>query len=112
MVQTAVLQYMDETNSLLSIKIKDSDVDVYEKYLIDFNMLKERQLISESPGTAYENGGVYQYGIVNPEEDPRVKLIDLRITEEIRSVNLKLNTYRNKHTYPPYGEEVEIGRAH
>src|SRR5699024_12377993 len=27
----------------------------------------------------------------------------------IRSVNIKLNTYRNKHTYPPYGEEVADG---
>ncbi|HLR73211.1 MAG TPA: hypothetical protein VK073_03255 [Pseudogracilibacillus sp.] len=109
MVQTAVLQYMDETDGLLPIKTKDNDVDDYEKYLIDFNMLKERQLISEPPGTAYENGGVYQYGVVTPEEDPRVKLIDLRITEAIRSVNIKLNTYRNKHTYPPYGEEVADG---
>lgn len=109
MVQTAVIQYMDETDGLLPIKTKENDVDKYEKYLIDFNMLKERQLITESPGTAYENGGVYQYGIVTPEEDPRVKLIDLRTTEAIRSVNVKLNIYRNKHTYPPYGEEVAEG---
>src|SRR5699024_1195587 len=74
MVQTAILQYMDETDGLLPINTKDNDVDDYEKYLIDFNMLKERQLISEPPGTAYENGGVYQYGVVTPEEDPRVKL--------------------------------------
>lgn len=109
MVQTAVLQYQEETDGLLPIKTKENDVDVYEKYLIDFNMLKERQLITEPPGTAYENGGVYQYGIVTPEDDTRVKIIDLRITEAIRSVNVKLNTYRNKHTYPPYGEEVADG---
>lgn len=108
-VQTAVLQYQEETDGLLPIKTKDNDVDIYEKYLIDFNLLKERQLMTEAPGTAYENGGVYQYGIVTPDEDPRVKLIDLRITEAIRSVNVKLNTYRNKHTYPPYGEEVADG---
>lgn len=109
MVQTAVLQYQEDTDGLLPIKTKENDVDIYEKYLIDFNQLKERQLLTEIPGTAYENGGVYQYGIVTPDENPRVKLIDLRITEALRSVNVKLNTYRNKHTYPPYGEEVAPG---
>src|SRR5690625_1910025 len=109
MVQEAVLEYQNETGGLMPIKTKEEEESSYEKYLIDFTLLKERQLISDIPGTAYENGGVYQYVIVTPEEDPRVKLIDLRITEEIRSVNVKLNTYRNKHTYPPYGEEVADG---
>lgn len=109
MVEEAVLAYMDETDGLIPIKTKPSDVSLYEKYLIDFSMLKDRQLLNEIPGTAYENGGIYQYTIVTPEEDPRVKLIDLRITEEIRSVHLKLNTYRTKHTYPPFGEEVADG---
>lgn len=109
MVEDAVLDYMDETDGLIPIKTKQSDVSLYEKYLIDFSMLKERNLINDIPGTAYENGGVYQYSIVTPEEDPRVKLIDLRVTEEIRSVYVKLNTYRTKHTYPPFDEEVADG---
>lgn len=109
MVEDAVLEYMDETDGLIPIKTKPNDVSLYEKYLIDFSTLKERQLLSDIPGTAYENGGVYQYTIVTPEEDPRVKLIDLRITEEVRSVYVKLNTYRTKHTYPPFGEEVSDG---
>src|SRR5690625_267023 len=109
MVEEAVLQYMDETDGLIPIKTKEADIDAYDKYLIDFTTLKERQLISEIPGTAFENGGVYQYVIVTPEEDPRVKLIDLRITEAIRSVNVKLDTYRSKHLYPPFGEEVADG---
>ena len=109
MVQEAVLEYQNETGGLMPIKTKEEEESSYEKYLIDFTLLKERQLISDIPGTAYENGGVYQYVIVTPEEDPRVKLIDLRITEEIRSVNVKLNTYRNKNTYPPYGEEIADG---
>lgn len=106
MVQTAVLQYVEETNGLVPIKTKSSDVDIYEKYLIDFSLLKEHQLLSEIPGTAYENGGVYQYIIVTPEDVPRVKLIDLRLTEEIRSVNVKLDIYRSKNIYPPFGEQI------
>src|SRR5699024_11803954 len=61
MVQTAVEQYQENTNGLLPIKTKEADVDIYEKYLIDFNMLKDNQLLSETPATAYENGGTYQY---------------------------------------------------
>src|SRR5690625_3373211 len=109
MVQEAVLEYQNETGGLMPIKTKEEEESSYEKYLIDFMLLKERQLISDIPGTAYENGGVYQYVIVTPEEDPRVKLIDLRITEAIRSVNVKLDTYRSKHLYPPFGEEVADG---
>ncbi len=37
------------------------------------------------------------------------KLIDLRITEAIRSVNVKLNAYRTENLYPPFGEEVADG---
>ncbi len=109
MVQEAVMQYQEETDGLLPIKTKPSDAPIYEKYLIDFTMLKERQLITETPGTAYENGGVYQYSIVTPDEDPRVKLIDLRITEAVRSVHVKLDTYRSKNLYPPFGDEIEKG---
>lgn len=109
MVQTAVMQYMEATDGLIPIKTKPSDVDRYEKYLIDFTKLKEQQLLSEIPGTAYENGGVYQYIIITPEENPRVKLIDLRLTEKIREVNVKLDMYRNKNMYPPFGEEIDSG---
>ncbi len=107
MVQTAVLQYKEETNGLVPIKTKENDVDIYEKYLIDFTLLKDNQLLSEIPGTAYENGGIYQYTLVTPEEDPRVKLIDLRITEKIREVYVKLDIYRSKNLYPPFGEQVD-----
>lgn len=109
MVQNAVDQYVEMTNGLVPIKTKPSDVDIYEKYLIDFTMLKENNLIAEIPGSAYENGGAYQYIIMNPEEDPQVKLIDLRITDKLREVYVKLDIYRSKNLYPPFGEQIEKG---
>lgn len=109
MVQTAVDQYRENTGGLLPIKTKDSDVAIYEKYLIDFSVLKEEQLIADIPGTAYENGGVYQYTIIDPEEDPQVKVIDLQVTEKLREVNLRLNEYRVENTYPPFGAQIEKG---
>lgn len=107
MVQGAVEQFQEDSGGLLPIKTKESDVAVYEKYLIDFNMLKDQNYISDIPGNAFENGGIYQYTIIDPEEEPKVKLIDLRLTEELRSVNVKLDIYRSKNLYPPYGEKIE-----
>lgn len=109
LVQTAVDKYSEESNGLVPIKTKTADTDVFEKYLIDFNTLKEKGLISSIPGNAFENGGIYQYTLITPDDDPRVKLIDLRITEEVRRVNVKLDIYRSKNTYPPFGKELENG---
>lgn len=105
-VQQAVLQYREQTNGLIPVKTKPSDVPIYEKYLIDFTTLKEAQLISETPSSAYENGGYFQYIIITPDENPRVKLIDLRVTEKLREVNVKLDIYRQKNIYPPFGERI------
>lgn len=109
LVQTAVQNYQENTDGLMPIKTKSADTPVFEKYIIDFSAIKERNLLSEIPGNAFENGGIYQYTLITPEEDPRVKLIDLRITEEIRRVNIKLDNYRSKNIYPPFGEEIAKG---
>ena len=109
MVQNAVDQYVEMTDGLVPIKTKPSDVDIYEKYLIDFTILKENNLISEIPGTAYENGGAYQYIILDPENNPQVKLIDLRISDKLRELYTKLDIYRSEHLFPPFGEQIEKG---
>src|SRR5699024_1749405 len=109
MVQTAVNQYQEETDGLVPIKTKDNDTDKYQKYLIDFSLLQDEQILQEIPESAYENGGSYQYTILDPEEDAEVKLIDLRATQKLRELNRKLDTYRNKHQYPPFGKSIEDG---
>ncbi|MFD1850493.1 hypothetical protein [Oceanobacillus bengalensis] len=106
MVQSAINKYQEETNGLVPIRTKSSDTPIFEKYLIDFSLLTDRGLLTEIPGNAYENGGVYQYALITPDEDPRVKLIDLRSTEAIRSVNIRLDVYRDEHLYPPFGDVV------
>jgi hypothetical protein len=107
MVQSAMDDYQEKTGGLLPIRTKPSDTPIFEKYLIDFTLLKEQGSIAEVPGNAYENGGVYQYAILNPETDPKVKLIDLRITEALRSVNVRIDSFRSKNLYPPFGERIE-----
>ncbi|MDX1770916.1 MAG: hypothetical protein R3328_05270, partial [Planococcaceae bacterium] len=39
---------------------------------------------------AYENGGIFQYVLTDVEENPTVKLIDLRTAEKIRELKLKM----------------------
>lgn len=108
-VQTAVDQYREQTNGLLPIRTKSSDTPIFQKYLVDFQLLKEQNIMTEIPGTAYQNGGIYQYTIIYPEDEQSVKLIDLRISDAIREVAVKLNIYRNENLYPPFGKEIADG---
>ncbi|MDL4840795.1 hypothetical protein [Aquibacillus rhizosphaerae] len=109
MVQDAVNQYVEINQGLVPIKTKSNDTPIFQKYLIDFSSLKQQNVLSEIPGTAFENGGVYQYVLVTPEEDPQVKVIDLRNAEVLRNVQHRLTTYRNEHIYPPFDEEIQDG---
>jgi len=109
LVQTAIEKYQENTNGLLPIKTKPADTPVFEKYIIDFGVMKENNVLSEIPGNAFENGGVYQYALISPEENTSVKLIDLRITEELRQVNIRLENFRQKNIYPPFGQEIVKG---
>lgn len=107
MVQSALDDYRERSNGLLPIRTKQNDTPIFEKYLIDFELMREQGSIAELPGNAYENGGYYQYAILDPENNPQVKLIDLRMTEELRSINMRIDAYRDKNIYPPYGEEID-----
>ncbi|AST92259.1 hypothetical protein ACWE42_01235 [Sutcliffiella cohnii] len=102
-VQTAVEQYREVSGGLLPIKDRDMDTPIYQKYPIDFNKLSPRYM-QEPPGNAFESGGVYQYVLVDVEENPTVKLIDLRIAETIRELNLMINLYMRSNQYPPMKE--------
>ncbi|WP_100010789.1 hypothetical protein [Lentibacillus sediminis] len=109
MVQTAVETYRENRRGLVPIKTKGSDTPVFQKYLIDFTALQQANALTEIPGNAFENGGYYQYTLITPEDNPRVKLLDLRLTEAVRQVNVQMNFYRNEHIYPPFGEEIAEG---
>ncbi len=88
-VQTAVEQYQEATGGLLPIKTRDQDVDQYIKYPIEFPKIVPRYL-SETPPNAFETGGLFQYVIMDVEENPTVKLVDLRSAEKIRELSMKL----------------------
>lgn len=87
-VQNAVESYQNASGGLLPIKTRDIDEDQYIKYPIEFSNLVPDHM-SEIPPNAYESGGIFQYVIMDVEETPTVKLVDLRVAEAIRSINIR-----------------------
>lgn len=105
-VQHAVDQYVERKNGLVPIITKDNDTPIYLKYVLDFNLLKKENLIQTVPPTAFEAGGTYQYILINVEDNPIVKVIDLKVADQIRQVQQNLNIYISENTYPPFGDKV------
>lgn len=100
-VQNAVDRYRETTGGLLPIKTRDEDVDQYIKYPVDFSKIVPSQL-AEIPPNAFEQGGIFQYVLMDVEEEPAVKLVDLRIAEKIRELNIR----RAANGYAPIAEVV------
>lgn len=106
-VQTVIDSFQENTG-VLPIKTFNEQTPTYERYVIDFRQLVPGYM-QEPPGTAFENGGAYQYVLVNVEEDPTVKLIDLQSMNTIRELTSKINDYKSKHTYAPYTNILSDG---
>ena len=100
-VQKAVVTFKEQNDGILPIKTRDMSTPIYQKYPIDFQQIAPRY-IQEAPGNAYESGGVYQYVLIDVETNPTVKLIDVRMAEQIQELSLKLRMYRDEHQYPPF----------
>jgi hypothetical protein len=100
-VQTAVDSFRKDNGGILPIKTKEADTPIYQKYPIDFKKITPKYL-AEPPGNAFENGGVFQYVLVDVETTPTVKLFDLTIADTIRDINLRIKT----KGYPPYKKRI------
>ncbi|MDP4083888.1 MAG: hypothetical protein Q8934_04645 [Bacillota bacterium] len=100
-VQSAVDSFRKDNGGILPIASKDSNIPLYQRYPVDFKKLAPKYM-AEPPGNAYENGGIFQYVLVNIETKPEVKLLDLRMTESIRDLKLRINA----HGYPPYKKKL------
>ncbi|UII57948.1 hypothetical protein LS684_13350 [Cytobacillus spongiae] len=100
-VQSAVLQFQQDNGGILPIKTRDMETPIYQKYPIDFKKITPKYM-AEPPGNAFEMGGIFQYVLVDVEEDPKVKLLDLRIAEKIRELNLRIKM----NQYPPYKDQI------
>ncbi|OCA92744.1 hypothetical protein [Pseudobacillus wudalianchiensis] len=100
-VQSAVDQFKEANGGILPIKTKEEGTPLYEKYPIDFKKLMP-QFIAEPPGNAFESGGIFQYALVDVEKNPTVKLIDLRMAEQIRDIQMRIRS----QGYPPFKDNI------
>jgi hypothetical protein len=100
-VQQAVNQYREDNGGIIPIMDRDMETPIYQKYPIDFGKLTPRY-IPEPPSSAFESGGIYQFVLVDVEENPTVKLIDLRLADEIRELKTRILLYKQSNGYPPF----------
>lgn len=103
-VQTAIEEFQKATNGLLPIETKEADTPVYQKYVIDFKRLSPRYL-HDVPSTSFEGGGIYLCPH-RRRKNPTVKLLDVKMTQTISELRLRIKIYQDEHTYPPYGKVV------
>lgn len=100
-VQQAVNAFREDNGGILPIKTRDAVTPIYQKYPIDFKKIAPKY-ISEPPGNAFESGGIFQYVLVDVETNATVKLLDLRMADTIRDINLRIKSTG----YPPYKEKL------
>ncbi|OLO42893.1 hypothetical protein BTR23_00750 [Alkalihalophilus pseudofirmus] len=107
-VQQAVNQFRADTG-VLPIKNRDLETPIYQKYPVDFRQLVPRYLQSP-PGNSFESGGLYQYVLVNVEEEvAEVKLLDLSVMRDIQQLQTQLNQYMRKNDLAPIDEMIDTG---
>ncbi|OXS61205.1 hypothetical protein B1A99_06735 [Cohnella sp. CIP 111063] len=93
-VQDAVDRYREQTG-VLPIQNADETVPLYEKYKVDLGKLKRMGFIGHIPSAAFENGGNYQFLVVNEETKPLVRLLDVTAFQAVDGVQKKMDQYRS-----------------
>ena len=101
-IQKAVDAYQENSGGLLPIKTREQETDDYIKYPIEFSKIVPAYT-EKIPSSAYESGGIFQYVLMDVEENPTVKLVDLRVAERIRELNLRKNV---NNGYIPHKAEA------
>jgi len=111
-VQGAVDKFREMKGGLLPIQNSTMETPIYEKYKVDFKKLKEYRLLTTVPANAFENGGSYIYVIVNPEKDPKIKLIDVAAYQAVNQTQQIVSKYIvNTNGKLPQGQELSKGIA-
>ncbi|WP_128894451.1 hypothetical protein [Longirhabdus pacifica] len=104
-VQSAIDMYQEQTG-LLPIKNSELDTPLYEKYIVDFAKLKQRNILADIPPNAFEQGGIYYYVLIDVETTPTVKLLNLQLTQQVNEVQREVKLYAIDTNKLPYGESI------
>ncbi|PTX59894.1 hypothetical protein C8P63_11038 [Melghirimyces profundicolus] len=105
-VQTAVDLYRAENNDVLPLKPPQGPT-LYQKYIVDFSKLEP--YLGSVPSNSFQKGGNFVFVVVDPGKKPKVKVMDLRVTEKLRELQGRVNVYREEHGNPPTGKKEGEG---
>ena len=99
MVQSAADQYWEQ-NRRFPIKEDPgrAKASPYEKYVVDFSKLEG--YIGQIPPSAFEMGGHFLYVLVVSENKMQVRLVDLRVADRLRDLQVAVDAFRDKETAP------------
>ena len=107
-VQAAIDQYKAETG-MLPIKNSTAETPKYEKFLVDFAKLGRTGYLTDIPTAAFENGGNYNFLVIDEETSPRVKLLDILAFQKINDIQSWVKTYVQTNKVLPKGEQMYPG---
>lgn len=100
-VQRAVDHYQQQFGTL---PVKEGQGNLKKEKWVHFEELKG--FLEEVPPSAFEQGGYFRYILMGSEQDPVVKLVDLRVSKVVGEVQQLVDTYRQKHQQLPRGEKI------
>lgn len=107
-VQAAIDQYKSDTG-MLPIKNSTAETPRYEKFHVDFAKLGRTGYLTDIPSSAFENGGNYNYLVIDEETKPRVKLLDIAAFQKINDIQSWVTAYIQTNSKLPKGEQMYPG---
>jgi hypothetical protein len=96
LVQSAILDYKAATG-VLPIQNFDETTPLYEQCVIDFKKMVDSGVLGEIPSSSFERGGTNYFVILNPDDAPTVKLLDLVSLQTVNDVQDKVTRYQGNH---------------
>lgn len=95
-VQAAVDDYQREVG-LLPILNADEATPRYEKFVINLEKLHQDGYLDEIPAVAFEKGGSAYFLVLDEEEVPSVKLMDLVTVQKVNDIQRQVDRYKSAH---------------
>lgn len=107
-VQAAVDLYYQK-QKVLPYRYKPDEIKFTSKAVVDFQALEG--YLDQIPPSAYENGGFFIYVLTNVEDQPLVRLFDLRVNDQVEKTQLRIHHYKQQHQQLPIKEKLDAGLA-
>jgi len=107
-VQAAIEQYMNE-KGILPIHNSDSTVDRYEKFRVNFDVLKKERYIDMLPSSSFEGGGNFYFLVLNEDTEPIVKAQSIYLIQKIIDLQRQVDAFKAENGKLPIVDQVYEG---